>query len=358
MATHAGRLPTRPSHKVTFSGSDTIHLLSPPNGSLSVPATPLQPTVHYPDTQLHAIRAMSTTGLGAQQWYGLQQHSFPVASPAQYAQPAYPANYISHYPSGHAEQYGAYSVNQYAAGPGTVGGFVGMGDRSDVGHGCPPPTTHTPISCPAPLLANLSLPSTPSETPLSRSPQSSPPRTLQDSPRPQSSSSWGTPSPEPDARAGRDSDVSPHLQKFALKWDVRGDRLKSLDNPPWFSEPAFRSGRTSCELSFKADSERWSIQVPESRRGRALTVWDVLCAIDTELWEELEAHDFYKGHPRFDDAKLERSYRHLGDQDRETNTFRSVDFFPEDGSDFLGLKEDVEKRPGAFIVVIGSTPSP
>ena len=138
-----------------------------------------------------------------------------------------------------------------------------------------------------------------------------------------------------------------------LKWDVRGDRLESISTPRWFSEPAFRSGRSSCELVFKADSERWSVQVPERKRGRALAIRDVLYAIDEELWNKADSHTFYEGHPRLEKANKERSYRHLGAQDGYSNTLRNVDFFPENGSDFVGLKEDVG-RPGAFLVVIGS----
>ncbi|TBU23910.1 hypothetical protein BD311DRAFT_48176 [Dichomitus squalens] len=340
MAAHRDRRPRRPS--VTF-GNDTIYFLSPRDEPLSVVSSPqYAPAEQSPHAQsFPAFSSISHPG-------AVQRHTEEIPR----APPGAGASARLAHSANHASQYNTGSADRHV--PSAASRFVDEGYRSLAGRGYLDPTptpTNTPLSCPAPLLQNRSLPSTPSETPLSRSPHNSPP----DSPHARSSSSWGTPSPEPDGNPGSNSDISPHLQKPTLRWDLRGDRLQSLDVRPWFDEPAFLSRRTSCELIFEADGKQWRIQVPERRRGRPVTIGDVLSTIDAHVWDKLDVHNFHVNRSRLELADAERSYRYLGAEDSHLNVFRYVDLFAEEKSNFSRL-EDADK-PGAFLVVIGSSSS-
>ncbi len=191
-----------------------------------------------------------------------------------------------------------------------------------------------------------SLPPTPSETPPTHSPEMSlSSLDAQPGSSPTHSSSWGTPSPEPEEQTGSGSpDLSPHLAHFMLKWDIREARLEDLQRPQWFQEQAFSSARTRCTLVFQVGgTEPWAVEDLRRADGRALTVADVVSAVDEWLWAAVGDDAFYR-HPRLDEAVNERSYRLLGPEDGLSNTFRNVDRFVEDRSFFRGLDEVVGKN--------------
>ncbi|KAI1787995.1 hypothetical protein LXA43DRAFT_674069 [Ganoderma leucocontextum] len=352
MATHVNR--RRPS--VSWDPNPTYYRIEPRDDSPSTPATPQQALADNHPQQL----PRSLSGMPHPDPRAYQQQSSQVPGmlplPGQYAQPTgsvYPA-FHAQYLAGNAPQHAAPGANHYAAGFGDTSDLVGGEDRSGTGYGYP--TSEAAPTPSAPLMTNASLPSTPSETPPTHSPATSSSDPLPDSPHARSSS-WGTPSPEPDEQTGPRADLSPRLVQFMLKWDVRDKRLGSLQRPRWFQEQAFLSGQTRCTVTLQVGAERWDIGVPKRTDGRALTVSDVVTAIDRWLWTAVGDDAFFDGHPRVLIASAERTYRDLGAQDGMSNTFRNVDQVSESSRYFLGLDEIVGKNNASTLYVrVGSKP--
>lgn len=353
MATHASR--RRPS--VAWDPTPT-YIRIDGDDSPATPATPPQNLAHSHPQQLP--RSLSGLHPAADpRAYQQQSSQGPIPGvqphPGQYAQPAgsvYAGTFHAQYLAGTAVP-GA--PHYAAAGYGGTGESAGAHERSATGYGYP--ATSSPAPTPsAPLMGNAALPPTPSETTPMHSPGHSTssldaqPGSLHgrsSSSSSSSSSSWGTPSPEPepkpapgDATRSRaaDCDLSPRLAQFPLKWDMRGERLESLQRPSWFGEQAFASGRTRCTVFVHVgDPQPEMVDVPRRTDRRALTVGDVVGALDAWLWEAVGDHAIYR--PA---AAEELSYRHMGAKDAAMGgkkTFRNVDNIPDDRAIFVGLDE-------------------
>ncbi|KAM5543589.1 hypothetical protein V8D89_002840 [Ganoderma adspersum] len=330
MATHANR--RRPS--VAWDPTPT-YIRIDRDDSPATPTAPHQNLAHSHPQQL----PRSLSGLHpVADPRAYQQQSSQVAvpgvhpHPGQYAQPAgpvYPGTFHAQYLAGTAVPGAPHYAAAAASGYGATGyGYPAAGSPA-----------HTPS---APLMGNAALPPTPSETtPMhSPGPSTSSLDAQPGSPHTPSSSSWGTPSPEPDERPEPGShrgDLSPHLAQFGLKWDMRGEELKALQRPPWFGEQAFASGRTRCTVFVHVGGPQpETVDVPRRADGRALTVGDVLGALDGWLWEVVGDDAVYR--PA---AADELSYRHRGAEDgaMKAKTFRNVDHFADDRAIFVGLDE-------------------
>ncbi|PIL23026.1 hypothetical protein GSI_14333 [Ganoderma sinense ZZ0214-1] len=360
MATHVNR--RRPS--VAWDTNATYYPIESLDDSPATPATPQQDLTHNHPQQLP--RSLSGQRPAADPRAYQQQSSqvpgvLPV--PGQYAHPAgpvYPAFYHAQYLAGTAVPGAPHLV---AAGTGAQGprsGAAAYGYPAQTATVAAPAPAPTPS---APLMTNASLPPTPSETTPTHSPGPST-SSLDGSPHAPSASSWGTPSPEPEPAPERNApgqrgsqqpegDLSPHLAQFKLEWDMRDQELETLPHPPWFQEPAFASRRTTCTVAVKVGGPEpeW-VEVPRRKDGRALTVGDVVGALDAWLWEAVGDDAIYRAGAADNLFYRNRGPEDSGDAKKNTKrTFRNVDHFGDDESHFEGFKEVPGKNTASTLLL-------